>query len=76
MGGQRRTWTPREKEAYANVLALRNWAAYIALHPVTVCTDHQSLHSWHREHVDTPSGPASRRARLHKTLAKLHLTVV
>ena len=57
--GQRRTWTPREKKAYAIVMALRKWAGYIALHPVTVCTDHQSLQSWHKEHVDTPSGPAS-----------------
>ena len=74
--GQRRTWTPREKEAYAIVMALRKWARYIALHPVTVCTDHQSLQSWHKEHVDTPSGPASRRARWHETLAKFDLTVV
>ena len=73
---QRWTWTPREKEAYAIVLALRKWAGYIALHPVTVCTDHQSLQSWHKEHVDTPSGPASRRARWHETLAKFDLTVV
>ena len=74
--GQRQTWTPREKEAYAIVMALRKWAGYIALHPVTVCTDHQSLQSWHKEHVDTPSGPASRRARWHETLAKFDLTVV
>ena len=39
--GQRRTWTPREKEADAIVMALRKWAGYIALHPVIVCTDHQ-----------------------------------
>ena len=57
--GQRRTWTPREKEGYAIVMALTKWAGYIALHPVTVCTHHQSLQSWHKEHVDTPSGPAS-----------------
>ena len=74
--GQRRTWTPLEKEAYYIVMALRKWAGYIALHPVTVCTDHQSLQSWHKEHVDTPSGPASRRAGRHKTLAKFDLTVV
>ena len=29
----------REKEAYAIVMALRKWAGYIALHPVTVCTE-------------------------------------
>ena len=74
--GQRRTWKPQEKEAYAIVMALRKWAGYIALHPVTVCTDHQSLQSWHKEHVDTLSGPASRRARWHETLAKFDLTVV
>ena len=50
---------PREKEAYAIVMALRKWAGYIILHPATVCTDHQSLQSWHKEHVDTPSRPAS-----------------
>ena len=32
--GHRRTSTPREKEAYAIVMALRKWAGYIALHPV------------------------------------------
>ena len=57
-------------------MALRKWAGYIALHPVTVCTDHQSLQSWHGEHVDTPSGPAPRRARWHETLAKFDLTFV
>ena len=36
--GQRRTWTPREEEAYAIVMVIRKWAGYIALHPVTVCT--------------------------------------
>ena len=74
--GQRRTWTPRGIEAYAIVMALRKWAGYIALNPVTVCTDHQSLQSWHKEHVDTSSGPASQRARWHETLAKFDLTVV
>ena len=40
---KRRTWTPREKEAHAIVVGLRKWAGYIALHPVKVCTDDQSL---------------------------------
>ena len=74
--GQRRTWTPREKETYAIICALRKWAGHIGLQPVVVCTDHQSLQSWHKEHVDTPSGPASRRARWHETLAKFDLSVV
>ena len=34
------------------------------------------LQSWHKEHVDTPSGPAARRARWHKTFAKFDLSVV
>ena len=65
--GKRRTWTPREKEAYAIVMALRKWAGYIALHPVTVCMDHQSLQSWHRDHPDTPSGPATHVSHGHQT---------
>ena len=66
--GQRQTWTPCEKEAYDIVMALRRWSRYIALHPVKVCTDHQSPQSWHKERVDTPSAPASRTARWPKTL--------
>ena len=60
--GQRRTWTAREKETYAIVCALGKWSGHIRLQPVVVCTDHQSLQSWHKEQVDTPSGPAARRA--------------
>ena len=57
-------------------MAHRKWAGYIAVHPVTVCTQNQSLQSWHKEHVHTPSGPASRRARWYETLARFYLTVV
>ena len=60
--GQRLTCTLSEKEAYAVVCALRKWAVHISLQSVTMCTDHQSLQSWHKEHVDTPSGPAARYA--------------
>ena len=74
--GQRRTWTAREKETYAIVCALRKWSGHIGLQPVVVCTDHQSLQSWQKEHVDTPSGPAGRRARWHETFAKFDLSVV
>ena len=74
--GQRRTWTAREKETYAIVCALRKWSGHIRLQPVVVCTDHQSLQSWHKEHVDTPSGPAARRAQWHETFAKFDLSVV
>ena len=52
--GQRRTWTAREKETYAIVCALRKWSGHIRLQPVVVGTDHQSLQSWHKEHVETP----------------------
>ena len=74
--GQRRTWTARKKETYGIVCALRKWSGHIGLQPVVVCTDHQSLQSWHKEHVDTPSGPAARRARWHETFAKFDLSVV
>ena len=74
--GQRRTWTAREKETYAIVCALRKWSGHTGLHPVVVCTDHQSLQRWHKEHVDTPSGLAARRAQWHETFAKFDLSVV
>ena len=74
--GQHRTWTAREKETYAIVCAFRKWSGNIRLQPVVVCTDHQSVQSWHKEHVDTPSGAAARRARWHETFAKFDLSVV
>ena len=48
----------------------------LVLQPIVVCTDHQSLQSWHKQHVDTSPGPAARRAWWHKTLAKFDLSVV
>ena len=60
--GQRRTRTAREKDTHAIICALRKWSGPIGLQPIVVCTDHQSLQSWHKERVDTPSGPAARRA--------------
>ena len=67
---------PRGRDTYAIVCALRKWSGHIGLQPLVVCTDHQSLQSWHKEHVDTPSGPAARRARWHETFAKFDLSVV
>ena len=55
--------------------ALRKWSGHIRLQSVVVCTDHQFLQSWHKEHVDTPSGPAARRARWHETFAKFDVSV-
>ena len=68
-------WTPREKETYAVVSALRKWAGWIGLQSVLVTTDHKSLEDWVLEKMDTPSGPAGRRARWHETLSKFDLTV-
>ena len=58
------------------MFALRKCAGHIGLQPATVCSDHQSLQSWHKEHVDTPSGPAARRELWHQALAKFDQTVV
>ena len=66
----------REKETYAIVCALRKWSGHIGLQLVVVCTDHQSLQSWHKEHVDTPLEPAARRARWHEPFAKFDPSVV
>jgi hypothetical protein len=68
-------WTPREKETYAIVSALRKWAGWIGLQPVVVKSDHKSLEEWVTEKMDTPSGPAGRRARWHETLSKFDLVV-
>ena len=43
---------------------------------MVVCIDHLSLQSWHKEHVDTPSGAAARRAKWQDKFAKFNLTVV
>ena len=74
--GQCRTWTARERETFAIVCALRKWSGHIGLQPVVVCTDHQSLHIWQKEHVYTPSGPAAGLAQWHETFPKFDLSVV
>ena len=38
--------------------------------------DHPSLQSRHKEHVDTPSGPAARQSRWHEAFAEFDLSVV
>ena len=68
-------WSPREKEAYAILGALIKWAGWIGLQPVDVLTDHQSLQRWHREEIDTASGPLGRRARWHELFSKFNLAV-
>jgi hypothetical protein len=72
---QIRSWTPRELETYAIILALLKWHSWIGLQPILVLTDHQSLEAWARETLDTPSGPIGRRARWHQILSKFDLTV-
>ena len=61
--GQRKGWSPREKETYAIVEGLKKWAGWIGLQPVVVKTDHKVLESWWKEVVETPSGPAGHRGR-------------
>ena len=73
--GSQKRWTPREQETYAIVSALRKWAGWIGFQPVLILTDHKALESWVNEHVDTPSGPAGRRARWHETLSKFDIEV-
>jgi hypothetical protein len=68
-------WTPREKETYAIVAALRKWGSWIGFQPLVVRTDHRSLEDWVSEHVDTPSGPRGRRARWHETLSQFNVEV-
>ena len=76
LGKSQLNWTPREKETYAVVSALTKWAGWIGLQPILITTDHKSLEDWVKEKIDTPSGPAGRRARWHETLSKFDLTVV
>ena len=73
--GQCSTATLRGKETYVIVCTLQKWWDHIGHQPVVVCIDHQSLQNWHKEHVDTPSGTAARRARWHETFAKFDFSV-
>ena len=73
LGGSQLNWTPREKETYAIVSALRKWAGWIGFQPVIIKTDHRSLEECVTEHVDTTLGPKGRRARWQETLASLTL---
>ena len=41
-----------------------------------VLTDHKAIESWATELLDTPSGPAGRRARWHELLSKFDIEVV
>ena len=44
--GQRRTWTPREKETYTIICALCKKSGHIGLQPIVMCTEHRGLQSW------------------------------
>ena len=68
--------TTRENETYAILCALRKCSGHIGLRAVVVCSEHESLQGWHKEHVDTPPGPAARRARRQETFAKFYSSVV
>ena len=73
--GQVRSWSVREKETYAVILALQKWASWIGLQPVLILTDHKAIEQWATEVLDTPSGPAGRRGRWHEMLSKFNLEV-
>ena len=73
--GPARNWSPREKETFAVISALRKWAGWIGYQQVVVLTDHRALESWVSEFVDTPSGPAGRRARWHELLSRFNIEV-
>jgi len=73
--GSQLNWTPREKETYAIVSALRKWAGWIGFQPIIIKTDHKAFENWVTEHVDTPSGPRGRRARWHECLSQFNLSV-
>ena len=72
---QQKTWTTREKEAYAVVSALEKWAGCIGDNPVLVLTDHRTLEAWANEIMEDPMGPSGRRARWHLKLSRFRLTV-
>lgn len=75
--GQATRWDTREKETYAVISALEKWASYIGYNPVTILTDHKSLESWWKEHIDMATGPsAPRRLRWHNKLNLFRLDVV
>ena len=54
LGKPQYNWTPREKETYAIVSALRKWAGLIGLQPVLITTDHKSLDDWVNEKLTPP----------------------
>jgi hypothetical protein len=68
---QRKTRTPREKEAYAITSTLKKFASWINFQPVLFLTDHRTLESWVSEVLDTPSGPAARKARWHELICRI-----
>lgn len=75
--GQASRWDTREKETYAVVMALEKWASYIGHNPITILTDHKSLESWWKEHIDLATGPsAPRRLRWHSKLSLFRLEIV
>ena len=61
-------WVAREQETYAVVQALLKWKSWIGYRHVMVLSDHEALKEWHKEHIDTPSGPAGRRLRWHEVM--------
>ena len=54
--GTQKKSTPREKEAYAIVAALRKYETWVGNNPVSVITHHKSPDVWLSEHFDI-TGP-------------------
>ena len=68
-------WVSREQETYAVVQALLKWKSWIGYRHVMVVSDHEALKEWHKEHTDTPSGPAGRRLRWHEVMSEFNLAL-
>jgi hypothetical protein len=52
-------------------------AFYIGYNQVTILTDHKSLESWWKEHIDLATGPsAPRRLRWHSKLNLFKLEII
>ena len=71
-GEQHRSWTAREEGTYAIICASHKWSRHIGLQRIVVCNAHQSLQSWHRQHIRS----AARGTRCHEMLAKVDFSVV
>ena len=66
-------WSPREQETYAIICASKKYQSWVGTKGGEILTDHCSLEYCSTQYVDTLSGPAGQRARLHECLSLFHL---